>query len=768
MRIADPILIPLAVIGVLYLVAIGFAVKRRGLREPSNQLLLLYLSLSLLWLAGHVATRLGWFQALPFDVAARIPPYGLLILSLVFLHLGRAILRLDRPGWPWWVAGGVWLALVVILELNLLGLPDVLLVINEQFVERSVVVIPIPLLGWGLFTGAAVLTTLRAYRRTQQPLHKNRITYWSAALFLTVLGAGLLLAGGNAVGHGLHALGALSASSVVLAYHLPDVRQMVRRAVSFLLVTLLAGVIYTLGFLGAHLLLQNVPGYTPLWAGATMALVLAALINPVLGRVQRWLNELIVHANYDSNYTLREYSMNISNVLDLERLARVAVETVGETMNTQRGALFVVHYENEQEGGNGCFRLRGTTEAGEEVTPVALSASSPVAATLRQERQPLTQYDIDLLPHFQDTSPVERAWLSKLNMDVYVPIYSKGEWIGLLALGPKASGDRYFDTDLALLSTLADQTAVALQNARLFDDLKLRSAEIERLNEELSRVNQELARLDKAKSDFINVASHELRTPLTHIRGCNDILSGMLEGGTLVAESGLQLTDGVKKSVRRLEEIVNTMFDVSRIDTATLALNLVPTPIAPSIRAAVDELSGALEERKQTLSIKGVDELPTIVADNKRLEQVFSHLIQNAIKFTPDGGQIRIAGRLLNKEKEPEEQEIEVVVADSGIGIATEDHERVFEKFYRVGEVILHSTGRTKYKGAGPGLGLTIARGIVEAHGGRIWVESPGHDEETCPGSQFHVVLPLQARCPDTISEQARIAAVREDAASCK
>lgn len=107
----------------------------------------------------------------------------------------------------------------------------------------------------------------------------------------------------------------------------------------------------------------------------------------------------------------------------------------------------------------------------------------------------------------------ERAWVSSLKMDVYVPIYAKDEWIGILALGPKISGDRYFYEDLMLLKTLADQTAAALENARLYQNLKDRNADNERLNQELKTANQELARLDQAKSDFINIASHELRTP---------------------------------------------------------------------------------------------------------------------------------------------------------------------------------------------------------------------------------------------------------------
>jgi signal transduction histidine kinase len=563
---------------------------------------------------------------------------------------------------------------------------------------------------------------------------------------------------------GFHLVGTLSAAYVVLTYRLPDVRQMARRTVSYLIITLLAVITYTAGFLVAQYVFQTVPGYSPLLAGAAMALVLAILFDPLLSLVQRLVNRLISGIGYDPSHTLREYSTSISNILDLERLATVAVGLISEAMEIRRGALFVVHHEKGQNGGddrNGYFRLRGVIGMGEDLPPGILSADSPVAGYLRQERHPLTQYDIDLLPRFQATSAAERTWLSGLGMDVYVPIYAKGEWIGLLALGPKVSGDRYFDDDLILLSTLADQTAVALENARLFDDLKIRTTEIERLYKELAVANRELARLDQAKSDFINIASHELRTPLCQVLGYNDILGEMINDGLLTPDAGLQLTEGVGKAVQRLQEIVNTMFDVSQIDTETLVLELFPTSVALTVNEAVDTWAAALEERKQTLTVEGLADLPTILADSERLEQAFSHLIQNAIKFTPDGGRIRITGRLLGEKMPPQDQTIEVVVADNGIGIAPDDLEHIFEKFYRVGNVMLHSTGKTKFKGAGPGLGLTIARGIVGAHAGRIWAESPGCDEETCPGSEFHVVLPVQPRHLEAAGSEAFIAAVR-------
>jgi signal transduction histidine kinase len=131
-----------------------------------------------------------------------------------------------------------------------------------------------------------------------------------------------------------------------------------------------------------------------------------------------------------------------------------------------------------------------------------------------------------------------------------------------------------------------------------------------------------------------------------------------------------------------------------------------------------------------------------LFADSERLFQAFRNLVTNAIKYTPDGGFITIGGRMLSGF-------IEITFTDTGIGIDLEDQERIFEKFGRLGNVALHSSGKIKFKGGGPGLGLPITKGIIEAHGGAIWVESEGYDEENCPGTIFHVLIPLRKDSPD-------------------
>ncbi len=256
----------------------------------------------------------------------------------------------------------------------------------------------------------------------------------------------------------------------------------------------------------------------------------------------------------------------------------------------------------------------------------------------------------------------------------------------------------------------------------------------------LAEAYRDLAVLDRSKSDFIEIISHELRTPLSLVVGYSEIL---LET-PWIAESARyrQQVQAIVTGANRITEIVSSMLDIIRIDSQVLELDYQPVILAQLFERQQRLLAATCQERHLTLAIAALDGLPVIEADAAGLAKVFSHLLGNAIKYTPDGGAIMVIGRYLPLD-DVARGFVEVVVSDTGIGIDPAVHELIFTKFFQTGPVAFHSSGKTKFKGGGPGLGLTIARGIVEAHGGKIWVESPGHDEVTCPGSQFHVLLPL-------------------------
>jgi signal transduction histidine kinase len=261
------------------------------------------------------------------------------------------------------------------------------------------------------------------------------------------------------------------------------------------------------------------------------------------------------------------------------------------------------------------------------------------------------------------------------------------------------------------------------------------------VSNQLRQVQQNLERLDRSKSDFIAVAAHELKTPLTLVDG----YAAMLRESMDLKSDQEQITmiNGIHNGTRRLRLIIDDMIDVSLIDNHLLKLNFQPVWVNRLLVVVEAELKQACKERRLNLEINdfpGSDEMT--FGDPERLLQVFRNVLTNAVKFTPDGGKIKVDGRKLPGF-------IEVTFIDSGIGISPEDQPIIFERFTRIGNISLHSSGKTKFKGGGPGLGLHISKGILEEHGGAIWVESPGYDEKNCPGSIFHVLIPLLSEPPD-------------------
>jgi signal transduction histidine kinase len=372
-----------------------------------------------------------------------------------------------------------------------------------------------------------------------------------------------------------------------------------------------------------------------------------------------------------------------------------------------------------------------------------------VYGTLRETQQPLVIPDVAQRPDWQYVQdlPRARSWLG-------VPLMLESEVIGMLSL-TREQPEPFTDEEVTLSAAFAHEAAMALHNGRLYDNLAQVNAVLERAigelqerSQELETSNQKLKRLDQAKSDFITVASHELRTPLTVVSGYSQML--MNDAGMKRDDYRWQLVKGIQSGTERLCAIVDNMLDMARIDNRALQLDPEPQFLAAVITSIVASLDDVLDSRNVKLKIsRSLDNLPMIEADVKAIRKVFHHLVVNAIKYTPDGGLVRISGRALQLHQgAPTDGWVEVTVSDTGIGIDPSVQELIFAKFYQTGQVTSHSSGIEKFKGGGPGLGLAITRGIVETHGGRVWVESPGYDEVHCPGSDFHVVLPVR---PDTV-----------------
>src|SRR5438105_4592279 len=297
---------------------------------------------------------------------------------------------------------------------------------------------------------------------------------------------------------------------------------------------------------------------------------------------------------------------------------------------------------------------------------------------------------------------------------VVAPLLRDGVAIGTIGLR-RSEARSFNDHEIGALETFAAQAVVAIENVRLFNEIREKSGQLE-------VANQELASASRHKSEFLANMSHELRTPLNAIIGFSDVLGQRLFGE--LNERQAEYTQDIASSGRHLLDLVNEILDLSKVEAGRMELEPGEFDLADTIRGTLSFVRERAARHSIELTDEAPDDLGSVVADERKVRQVLLNLLSNAVKFTPDGGTIVVRARRA-------EGEVEVSVRDTGIGIAPEDQAKVFDEFQQVGK----ANDRSR---EGTGLGLTLAKRFIELHGGRIWVES-----EVGKGTTFTFAMPL-------------------------
>ena len=313
----------------------------------------------------------------------------------------------------------------------------------------------------------------------------------------------------------------------------------------------------------------------------------------------------------------------------------------------------------------------------------------------------------------QERNDVERRLLAffSLGTGALAPLFVRGSLAGFMLLGNETSARKVAASDAELVAVMAQQLSVALENARLYEevfqsrhDLEIK---IQERTAELAAANAALQQMNKAKSDFVSIVAHELRTPLTSVKGYASILrSGQL--GPMTDAQAERLAK-IEKNADHLAALINNLLDIARIESGRVAMNLEPVPVEPLMNRLQDLLRPQFAEKQIQLDIQ-TNGVASLLADAGQIERVFINLLSNALKYTPPNGRVTLAFWT-------QPGEILVEVKDTGVGIAPENLAHLFEEFYRAPHPINDQV-------KGTGLGLSLTRRIVEAHHGTIGVES--------------------------------------------
>lgn len=405
-----------------------------------------------------------------------------------------------------------------------------------------------------------------------------------------------------------------------------------------------------------------------------------------------WLRELVYQRS-----KLVEISLTLNSTLEPDKLPQLIIKLATDILNSE-GASILLLDENTHD----LYFAAATGGDPEELRKIPVPMEGSIAGTIYRTDEALIINEVAKDPrHFQQVDAQTQLQTRSL---IGVPMRIRNEIIGVLEALNKRAGD-FSEDDIRTLEIIASQAAVAINNARLLDALK--------------RAYEELGRLDRMKTDFIAIASHELRTPLGVIMGYAALLKE--EAGGESSEHA----ETVLNQALQMRSLIEDMTNINTMRVGSKELDIQQQPLQTPMRNAQTEVAELIQAKSQQLSVD-VPEQPLMADfDGPKVSMALTNLLNNAMRFTPARGKIQ-----LSLEKHGSEGWLRV--ADTGMGIPHDQVDKIFDQFYQTEN---HMTRRHE----GMGLGLSIVKAVAEAHGGRVWAESPGPDK----GATFTIALGL-------------------------
>ena len=428
--------------------------------------------------------------------------------------------------------------------------------------------------GWLAIGGFLFLNTFQKFYTARLPELANQALFWGISMPLVILGAVLSATAVEflrEMGWIVLTVGLAGVTYGIITLRVVDIRQTLRAAtvnMSLILVTTIVVLVALL--VSDELQSEDSVSRAVLLAG--LALATGTLHAPIYLVATNLANRLTSQQADNITQEMSRFAQAITGVVELSELTEVVDKTLADVMGIKRSNLLLV-----------TSGVANTLQ----VEPYAMSSDSPaVKGALRigdpiynrfyEERKPLLQFDLDYAQQYKSVATSERQFFNRLNMAAYAPIVVQAKLIGILSCSSKANDTPFSESDLALLTTIANQTGIALRNARLVSDLRQGENDVAETNRHLEVAKRQLEALDAVKTDFITIASHELRTPLAQIRGHTDIIGALNDQGMMDQDQLRGLTTNLRKAADRLETLIGNMLDVSQLDLSAMGFTICP------------------------------------------------------------------------------------------------------------------------------------------------------------------------------------------------
>lgn len=489
------------------------------------------------------------------------------------------------------------------------------------------------------------------------------------------------------------------ATVAVVRHKLVDAHLYLRRGVAYVLVGMTVVVPYVI----LIVLLERIfrVREVPLAANITLILGMALGLHFLLRRFQEIVDRWFLGARYNALQTLREFSRTSTQTLHSQELHSSLIRTMGNAMGTNIIHLFL--YSPEK----GSLGLAMSSRLDPQQFP-SFQETSPLVLWLKHWENVAQREVLTKIPVLQGLSTSSWKAITDLDGELFVPLKTGQRLVGLLVLGARGSRVPYGNEDINMLVTVSNQASMALENARLYSLEKERVAELQALTE--------------MKTGFLMTVAHQLKTPLAAVKASAGMLQEVI--GEQATTSQRRLLANVDKGTRSLETEIGKLLEFLKLRTSSVQLTLETHDIKKIIKETTDQVLPSMKGKEQTLKMRMPDSPVRMKVDRSKVEAILLNLIGNAIKFTPDKGKIGVNLTVSDSN-------VTVEVHDSGPGIPSKKLEHLFDSFYEI------SDGQSGGAGSS-GLGLAIAKSIVELHGGKIWATS-----NVGEGSHFYFSLPI-------------------------